>query len=140
MIKNWVRLLLIATVLGVSVSGCAGWFESACTKALPLLNQGDGLINDAQDALLQAEAMVEHIRDDDARAKAKLAAATAREKLRRAEALLHAASQACTAPDLPSIFKVFADAWDLLKPFLGTMGAEGGVVRDPVAYGIGKRG
>lgn len=137
---RWLYSFLVLLVLAVSVSGCAGMFESACTKALPLLNQGDAVVNDAQDALLQAEAMVEHIRNDDARAKAKLAVAKAREELRRAEGLLHAASQACTAPDLPSVFKAFSDAWSLLRPFLGTMGGTGGVVADPMAYSIGKRG
>lgn len=133
------QIVMLATFVCMC-GGCAGMFESSCTKVVPILAQGNSIVNDAQDALLQAEAMAEVVRDVAIRTKALDAIEEARKQLRIAEGVLHAATQACTAPDLPAIFKAFAQAWELVRPILGTMGGAGGAIKDPMAYSIGKQG
>jgi len=127
-------LILAALCLPISASGCAHLNQS-CATALPLLSQGNVLINDAQDALAQAQTVVSLISDEAKRQKAEAAIAEARSALRVTESMLHAASEACTAPDLPSLFQAFAQAWEVVRSYLSTFGGAGGpVVADPKAY------
>lgn len=130
--KNYI--LLIVTVCAISLSSCAH-LNQTCATALPLLSQGNALINDAQDALMQASIAVAAIQDDNVRDRAESAIAEARSGLRVAESMLHSASEACTSPDLPTIFRAFASAWDIVRSYLSTHGGLGGpTVADPKAY------
>ena len=132
------NLAILLTVIMI-VPGCAGGVNEACIKVLPVVTQGNTMINEAQDALLQAEVAVSLIKDEATRAKAMKAVTEARSALRVAESMLQSASEACTQPDLKGIFKVFADAWSVLRPFLSTLGGTGAPeVKDPMAYELGK--
>jgi hypothetical protein len=123
----------------VGTSGCVGSVNEACIKIMPVVTQGNTMINEAQDALLQAEVAVSLIKDETTRGEAMKAVAKARSALRVAESMLQSASEACTQPDLKGIFKVFADAWAVLRPFLSTLGGTGASeVKDPMAYELGK--
>lgn len=133
------KLAILLTVITVAVPGCVGSVNEACLKIMPVVTQGNIMINEAQDALLQAEVAVSLIKDEATRAKAMKAVAEARSALRVAESMLQSASEACTQPDLKGIFKVFADAWEIIRPFLSTLGGSGAPeVKDPMAYTIGK--
>jgi hypothetical protein len=97
-------------------------FESACTKALPVLTTAGVLIDDAQTRVDQAEAIVVKLRDPDARDKALTVIAELRAGLVAAEASLHAASTACTAPDINTAFAAFIAAWPKILPFVTLLG------------------
>jgi len=132
------NLAILLTVIMI-VPCCVGSVNEACIKVLPVVTQGNTMINEAQDALLQAEVAVSLIKDEATRAKAMKAVTEARSALRVAESMLQSASEACTQPDLKGIFKVFADAWSVLRPFLSTLGGTGAPeVKDPMAYELGK--
>ena len=130
--------LLSALCLAPCITSCVHT-DTACLKALPVITQGNILINEAQTALSQAEAFVSMIPSEN-RVAAEQALERAKSALRVSESMLHAASEACRAPDLPAIFKVFSEAWEVLRGFMGTFGGSGvATVQDPIAYGIGKR-
>jgi len=133
------KLAILLTVLTVAFPGCIGSVNEACLKITPVVAQGNTMINEAQDALLQAEVAVALIKDDATRGEAMKAVAKARSALRVAESMLQSAGEACTQPDLKGIFKVFANAWAILRPFLSTLGGTGAPeVKDPMAYELGK--
>lgn len=133
------RLAILVTVM-LMAAGCVGGMNDACIKIVPVVAQGNGLINEAQDALIQADVAVRLITDTAHRAKAMEAVAEARSSLRVAEAMLNSASEACSQPDLKGIFRVFADAWEVVRTYLSTFGGSGVQnVDDPSAYIIGKK-
>jgi len=131
---NLVTYSLFVVAMTLTPLSCAH-LDAACAKALPVLAQGNGLVNEAQDALAQAQVAIEAIPDGDAKRKATAALAEARSALRVAESMLHASSEACSQPDLPGIFSAFAQAWEVIRTFLSTFGGVGGSpVADPKAY------
>jgi hypothetical protein len=131
----YVLLIAVASVLGMAgTTSC----HDMCIKTMPAVAKGNTLINGAQSALLQAEAAFQAIKDDTARAKAMTAVLEARAALRTAESLLHAASEGCTAANLPGIFNAFALAWEVVRGYLSTFGGDGvAAVHDPIAYTVG---
>ena len=135
---NFPKITMVLAAAAISMTGCIGGLDSACLKVVPVVSQGNTIINDAQDSLMQAEAAVQAIVDDASRQKALDAIAQARSALRVAESLLHSASEACTQPNLKGIFEAFSTAWAIVRTYLSTFGGAGvATVQDPVAYTIG---
>lgn len=124
----------LLVVGGSLVSGCSA-FESACTKALPAITQGQALVADAQLAVDEARAYCTDLgtRADDC-AKAVAGAELA---LHIAAQSLVLSSQACEARDVSSVFRAFKTAWELVRPFLSLLGGTGGqAVADPIVVGM----
>lgn len=131
------RFAITALFLAVIPMGCSNTLENVCIEAAPTISQGNVLVNNAQTALLQAETPIQTIQDPSVKQKALRALEDARKGLRTAEELLHVASAACEAADVPRIIQVLADAWRIVRPFLGTHGGTGApAVEDPIAYSL----
>jgi len=127
------QLFLLSTLV-TALPSCAH-LDAACAKALPVLAQGNVLINEAQDALAQAQVAIDAFPESGEKTKAIAALAQARSALRVSESMLHASAEACSQPDLPGIFQAFAQAWEVVRTFLSTFGGVGGSpVADPRAY------
>lgn len=134
----WTLCALTGLVIGAWMSSGCSAFSSACAKALPVLTAAEAYMADAQVSLDQAEQVVEAMPEGKVRDAAFVALADARAALRVAASQAALASTACSQPDLPTLFKAFAIAWDALKPFLALLGGTGASsVADPEAYRIG---
>ena len=131
------RFAIAVLFLAVIPMGCASTLENVCIEATPTIYQGNVLVNNAQTALLQAESAIQTVQDPAVKQKAIRALEDARKGLRTAEELLHVASEACEAADVPRIIQVLADAWRIVRPFLGTHGGSSALaVKDPIAYSL----
>ena len=136
--KTMKKVILVLTLL-VSINTSCAHLDSSCAKALPVLAQGNALISEAQEALNQARVVVDLIKDESVRSKGIEAVETARSSLRVAASMLHASSQVCETPNIPTLFKTFAEAWDIVRTFITTFGGIGtGPVSDPKVYSIAK--
>lgn len=122
-ILTWFCAGLIIAV--VTMLPACSVFDSACTKTLPVLATAGVLLDDAQLRVDQAEAIVVKLRDPDARDKALTVIAELRAGLVAAGAALHAASTACTAPDVGTAFAAFVTAWPKILPFVSLFGGGG---------------
>jgi len=135
--KTFSRIALVGFCLAIpATTSC----HDICVKTMPVVAKGNTLINGAQSALLQAEGAFQAISDDTTRAKAMTAVLEARAALRVAESMLHSASEACSEPNLPGIFRAFAGAWEVVRSYLSSFGGASGVsveVEDPIAYTVG---
>jgi hypothetical protein len=127
--------IILAALAALTAPGCVGGIKDMCVKHAPTISQGTVLVTNAQTALIQAEAAIGRIADLTTREKALKALEDARKGLRVAEEMLHVASEACRAADVPAVIKILADAWKVVRPFLGTQGGSGApAVQDPMAY------
>lgn len=131
---NATKLVLVLATVTVA-PGCVGGIKNMCVKHAPTISQGTVLVTNAQTALIQAETAIRRIADLTTRERALKALEDARKGLRVAEEMLHVASEACRAADVPAVIQVLADAWKVVRPFLGTQGGTGTAsVADPMAY------
>ena len=135
---KFVKILMVP--VAISMTGCVGGLDNACIQTMPVVAKGNVLINGAQDALVQAEVAFDAIKDDNVRAKAMKALLEARSALRVSESLLHAATEACSEPNLKGVFQAFSEAWEIVRTYLSSFGGAAGVaeVKDPIAYTVGK--
>lgn len=120
-------LAVIGFCLGVlAIMPSCSLFESACTKALPTLTTASVLLDDAQNKVDQAAAIVARIPDPAQRERALVIVAELRAGLDAASAALDAASTPCTAPDVATVFGAFITAWPKIAPFISLLGGPSG--------------
>lgn len=132
-------LVLISLVaIAMSTASCS-LFTDACTVAKPLIERGEAMLPEANTAIAQASAMVSTMPEGTAKTKALEALRDASMGLRIAQELLDGAREQCNTPDHAAVFRAFADAWALVRPFVGEdrTGGTGGFVPDPKAYTVG---
>jgi len=129
-------LILMVLALMVTLPSCS-LFTDACDIAKPLIERGEAMLPEANTAIAQASAMVSTMPDGTAKTRALEALRDASMGLRIAQELLDGAREQCNTPDLAAVFRAFATAWDVLRPFVGNTGGAGGYVPDPKAYTVG---
>jgi len=134
------RLAILSLVALACVCTSCSMFNSACADALPYLTAGQALEDDAQSARDQAADIVTQIANPDLRAKAIAALAVVDSSLRAAAASMHAASTACSKPDVTAVFADFVAAWRALQPFIALLGgpSAGSQVADPIVVGMAR--
>jgi len=116
------KIVLTAMVLfagglaTVSSSGCLG---GACRAASPLIQRGTIYADDATAALNRVQLVFDSLNlDTDARKEVAVAMAKAWEALRASQALLMAASDACSGVDVMLVFADFISAWKNIEMLL----------------------
>jgi len=140
------KLFGIASILCALTCTDCQLFRTACDAALPVIARTQTLSVDAAGALEQAQAAVSMLQLPPNVAK-EVAGAFERAWacLRAADASMVLAAQACTAPDVSSLYADFVLAWNAIKalvPLLGEPVAVGGVggnkprVADPMVVGM----
>ena len=132
--QRLVRILCVALlviVAPVSLCGCS-WLQSACSKALPTINQIEVYAADADFAVSQAEAYAATLPLSDA-AKAQVAAAVskARGVLRVAEQAISTAADGCTTLDVSTVFADLPAVWQAIQSAIGG-GTMTGVLKAPI--------
>ena len=137
-------IIALATLLTIiALPSCSG--SQLCTKAMPILAAGQAYSSDAQQALEQAQTILNGMAQlpadkkkivQDGIDKARLA-------LRAADVLIATGNEACSAPDVLAIFADFNKAWSTLKGLFGSnvgaglVGAAPGAttgIQDPAIY------
>lgn len=115
-------LAILALTLLTITPGCA-LFQTACSKAMPVLVAGQAYAQDAQQAIIALERVVEnsHLPPADI-AKVRAAMDKADLALRVAEQTMASAAQICKAQDFGTIFGAFVSAWDLVRQIIVTVG------------------
>lgn len=135
---NIIHLCAAAIVTSaVCTMGCVGPLSEACAKALPVLSESQSLATDAAIALESAsDAIDKSSLPTDQKYKAQAQIENARIALQAASSVLTAASNACTAPNVSTIFRDFLTAWAAIRPFLAIIGGTGGgaTVQDPMVW------
>lgn len=108
----------LVLVAAVCVSGCS-WIRGACATAMPVITAAQTYESDAQLTLRQIEQIAATLPIDDA-AKAKILAALSdcEVALKGIDGALLAASSACSAPDINTLFAEFVTAWTELEPLI----------------------
>jgi len=115
---------LIVAIVAV-FPGCS-MFESACTKALPVLTTAAVYLDDAGDKVSQAEALIVRLPDSPTREKGLQVIALLRTTLDAARAEVEAATTSCRALDIQTAFQAFIATWPKLAPFIGLLGGPDG--------------
>lgn len=112
-------LFILTIALSPIAIGCS-WLQGACATAMPALIAGQAFAADAAQALDQAEKYVEQLPIGDVR-RAKLSEAVlkGRDALRAASAALASTADACSKPDLVTIFKTFIEVWSIIHVIVG---------------------
>lgn len=133
-----IRFLVLISLVAIALVPSCSLFTDACTVAKPLIERGEAMLPEANTAIVQASAMVETMPEGTAKTRALAALNDASMGLRIAQQLLDGAREQCNTPDLAAVFEAFADAWALVRPFVGeNTGGAGGFVPDPKAYLVG---
>lgn len=117
-------LCILIVSLSLFVSGC---IKDACTKAMPTISQGHGIVSDAAVAVDQAQSYLQQLSvPADVKERITAAIAKARLALRAGAVVLDGASAACSSPDLSGAFQAFVDSWEALTVLLQQAKASGG--------------
>lgn len=136
------RLLSILLFAGATSSSMLA-SSCKCQTVLPVVNRAQGLVEEAHEALVQAQRALDGVRLPPASMQdVNQAFDRAWAGLRESSKLLAACADVCEAPDLPSVFKAFNDAWSVVRAFLVLAQAPGAApgtplpVQDPAVYGM----